>query len=127
MTVQIIKQDEKPEWAVIPYDVYLHLVEQVEMLEDIRDYDAIKGNLGNGAEELLPAEVIHAILDGGNAIRVWREYRCQTQQDLSRKVGISLPYLFQLESGRRKGSLAVISAVARVLEAPIETLLPLSP
>ena len=94
------------------------------MLEDIRDYDAIKADLGNGAEELLPAEVIHAILDGGNAIRVWREHRCQSQQDLARNAGISVPYLSQLESGRRKGSLAVISAVARVLEVPLESLLP---
>ena len=40
--VQIIERDGKPEWAVLPYDLYLQLAEEAEMLEDIRDYDAIK-------------------------------------------------------------------------------------
>jgi hypothetical protein len=45
MSVQIIERNGKPEWAVLPYEAYLQLVEQAEMLEDIRDDDPIKASL----------------------------------------------------------------------------------
>ena len=48
MTVQVITQNEKPEWAVIPYETYLQLVEKAEMLEDIQDYDSVKVALEHG-------------------------------------------------------------------------------
>ena len=28
MSVQVIKRDNKPEWAVVPYETYLQLVEK---------------------------------------------------------------------------------------------------
>ena len=41
MRVQIIERNGNPEWVVIPYRDYLRLVAEVEMLQDVRDYDAI--------------------------------------------------------------------------------------
>lgn len=73
--IQIIKRDGKPEWAVLPYEDYLHLVEQAELLEDIMDFDQISAAIERGDEELIPAEVVIAILDGQHPIKVWREYR----------------------------------------------------
>ena len=73
MTVQIIRQGKKPEWAVIPYDTYLELVEKAEMLQDVQDYDSAKAALERGDEELIPSAVVYAILDGENPIKVWRE------------------------------------------------------
>jgi len=75
MTVQVIKQGNKPEWAVVPYETYLQLVEKTEMLQDVQDYDSAKAVLERGDDELTPSEVVYAILDGENAIKVWREYR----------------------------------------------------
>lgn len=43
MNVQIIERDGKPEWAVIPYEMYMQLAEEAEMLQDIQDYDMAKG------------------------------------------------------------------------------------
>ncbi len=37
--VQLIIKEGQPEYAVVPYEMYLQLVEDAEMLEDIRDYD----------------------------------------------------------------------------------------
>lgn len=54
-------------------------------------------------EELIPAEVTYAILDGANPVRVWREQRGLTQQQLADAAGISTPYLSQIESGKRTG------------------------
>jgi len=82
------------------------------MLPDIRDYDEAKQAVEAG-EELVPSEVTYAILDGENLIRVWREHRKLTQQQLATAAGISTPYLSQIESGKRTGSADVLSAIAR--------------
>ena len=124
MTVQVITQNEKPEWAVIPYETYLQLVEKAEMLEDIQDYDIVKTALERGDDELIPAEVVNAILDGENGIKVWREFRGVSQTELADQAGISVPYLSQLETNKRKGSLAVLSAIARVLKVSLEIIVP---
>ena len=48
MTVQIIEKNGRPEWAVLPYNIYVRLVEDAEMLEDVRDYDLAKEALAQG-------------------------------------------------------------------------------
>jgi len=114
MSVQVIEKDGKPEWAVIPYEEYERLVEEAEMLQDVRAYDEAKKAIAVG-EELIPSEVTYAILDGINPVRVWREHRGLTQQQLAEAVGISVPYLSQIESGKRRGSAEVLAAIAREL------------
>jgi len=114
MSVQVIEKDGKPEWAVIQYADYQRLVEAAEMLQDVQDYDEAKKAIESG-EELVPSEVVYAILDGENPIKVWREYRGLTQRQLAEAVGISTPYLSQLETGKRKGATEVLSATAEAL------------
>lgn len=124
MTVQIIKQGNKPEWAVVPYETYLQLVEKAEMSQDVQDYDSAKAALERGDDELIPSEVLYAILDGGNPIKIWREYRGMSQQETAANAGISVPYLSQLETNKRKGSLNVISAIAKALKVSLEAIVP---
>jgi len=119
-SVQVIERDGKPEWAVLPYDVYVQLVEEAEMLQDIRDYDSVKAAIEQGKEELIPSEVAFALLDGKNPIKVWREYRGMTQQQLAKKVEISTPYLSQIETGKRTGTPEILLAIARALEVTLD-------
>jgi len=119
MNVQIIERNGNPEWAVIPYEEYLRLVEEAEMLEDVRDYDKAIAAIEQG-EELVPSEVTYAIIDGENPIRVWREYRGYSQQQLSELAGISKPYLSQIETGKRTGTTEVLSAIAKALDLTID-------
>jgi DNA-binding XRE family transcriptional regulator len=123
MNVQIIKKDGNPEWAVIPYKEYMRLVAEAEMLQDVRDHDAILKAVEQGEEEVIPAKVVYAILDGENPIRVWREHRQLTQRQLAEKAGISTPYLSQLESGKRAGKTGVLSAIAQGLNVELEDIL----
>ena len=58
MSVQVIKQGDKPEWAVVPYKFYLELVEKAEMLQDVQDYDSAKAALERGDDELVPSELV---------------------------------------------------------------------
>lgn len=120
MNVQIIERDGKPEWAVIPYELYLQLAEEAEMLQDIRDYDTAKALVERGEEELIPGEVVYAILDGENPIKVWREYRHLTQQQLAAAVGISTPYLSQIETSKRTGTTEVLNTIAKVLKVSLD-------
>lgn len=115
MSIQIIERDGKPEWAVLPYETYLELVEQAEALQNIRDYDTTIAALERGEEELVPSDVVYAILDGGNPIKVWREHRGLAQHQVAEAAGISIPYLSQLETGTRQGSTRVLSAIAKAL------------
>jgi DNA-binding XRE family transcriptional regulator len=127
MSVQVIKQGDKPEWAVVPYKIYLELVEKAEMLQDVQDYDSAKAALEHGDDELVPSEVVYAILDGENPIKVWREYRKMSQPETAEKAGISVPYLSQLETNKRKGSLDVLSAIAKVLQVSLENIVSSQP
>ena len=118
--IQIIERDGKPEWAILPYEEYLKLIEQAELLEDIRDFDEISAAIERGDEELIPAEVVNAILDGRNPIKVWREFRGLTQQQLANVVRISKPYLSQIEAGKRTGTTDVLAAIAKALDVSLE-------
>jgi len=119
MSVQIIKRDGRPEWAVIPYEIYLQLVEEAEMLQDIRDYDMAKAAIERG-EELIPSKVTYAVLDGENPIKVWREYRGLGQRQLAEAVGVSTSYLSQIETGKRTGTTEVLTAIAKVLRIALD-------
>ncbi len=58
--VQIIERDGKPEWAVLPYDLYVQLTDDSEMLQDIRDYDSVKMAIEDDDEGIFPGEVTFA-------------------------------------------------------------------
>lgn len=104
---------------MIPYEDYLRLVADAEMLEDVRAYDEAKRMLAAG-EELVPSAVTYAILDGASPVRAWREARGLTQQQLAEAAGISIPYLSQIEAGNRKGSAEVLAALARALRVSLD-------
>ncbi|HID51814.1 MAG TPA: XRE family transcriptional regulator [Anaerolineae bacterium] len=117
--VQLILKEGQPEYAVLPYELYTQLVEDAEMLQDIQDYLEAKEALLNG-EEIIPAEVPYAIIDGKNPVKVWREYRGLTQQELAQAAGISASYLSQIEAGKREGSTAVLQAIARAMDLTLD-------
>ena len=114
MSIQIIERDRKPEWAVIPYEIYQVLVEDSEMLQDMRDYEVAKKAM-ESEEELIPSDVINAILTGERPIKVWRKYRGFTQQQLSNMAGITKAYLSQIENGKRTGTTDVLTNIAKSL------------
>jgi len=117
----VIEKDGRPEWAVVPFEEYERLLEEAEMLRDIQEYDEAKQAIASG-EELISSEVTYAILDGESPIRVWREHRGMTQQELADRAAISKPYLSQLETGQRQGTVRVLSRIAEALGVSLEDL-----
>ena len=121
MTVQIIHDGETPQYAVLPYDTYLKLLDDAEMLENIRDFDNAQKAILEG-EETVPAELIFSILDGENPIRAWRKFRGLSQKAVAEGAGISTAYLSQIESGKRVGSVELFKLIAGVLSVDIDDL-----
>ena len=48
-------------------------------------------------------------------VRVWREHRGMIRKQLAESSGLSVPYLSQIETGKRKGSPEALAAIAKEL------------
>src|SRR5208283_5017556 len=76
----------------------------VGMLADERAYDAAKARLEDGEDELIPLEITERRLRGEPALRVWREFRKFTQEQLAKKAKVSRALIAAIETGRKSGS-----------------------
>jgi DNA-binding XRE family transcriptional regulator len=54
-----------------------------------------------------------AYLAAATLLAFWRKHRGFTQSDMAREVGVSPPYLAQLENGQGEGSVSVYQRLAR--------------
>ncbi len=122
MKAQIIEKDGKPEFVVIPYEDYRHLLELLEDEADARTVAEFHEAYSAGREFLVPDEIVRRELDGESPIKLWREYRGLTQQALGKLAGISKPYLSQIETGKRQGTVETLTAIAHALEVPLDVL-----
>lgn len=105
-------------YAMIPAETYERMLDDLDMLDDIRIYDAAKAK----PQEFVPLELTKRLLAGENAIKVWREYRRLTQQCLAETAEISTPYLSQIENGLREPSVDVLKRLAAALDVDIDDL-----
>ena len=122
MSAQFIEIEGK-QVVVIPADDYRILLEKAEMLDDVAAYDRAKAALAAGDDELVPAVVVNAILDGENPVRVWRQHREMSQVQLAEAAGISQAYLAQIETGKREGTMSLYRSLADALEVDLDDLL----
>ncbi|HEY1683965.1 MAG TPA: helix-turn-helix transcriptional regulator [Tepidisphaeraceae bacterium] len=119
MKTQIIQRKGKP-FAVVPWSDYKRLLQNSEMLEDIRAFDAAKAR----AEETFPADIAARLVNGESPIRVFREYRKMTQQQLAKRAKIARAYLAELEIGRKQGSITVLKNIATALGLELDDIAP---
>ncbi|ODT62738.1 MAG: transcriptional regulator [Nitrosomonadales bacterium SCN 54-20] len=118
--IQFIEKDGKKEYAIVPIQIFDHLVDAIEDIEDIALYKAAK-EADDGAR--IPAEVLHPILDGIHPIQAWRNYRGLTVQALAEKAGISKAFLSQIENRKRVGTIKILSSIASALEVSVDLLM----
>lgn len=122
MKAQIIEKNGRPEFAVISYEDYRHFLELLEDEADARSVAEFHEAYGAGREFLVPEEIMRRELAGESPIKLWREHRGLTQRELAEHAGISKPYLSQIETGKRQGTVETISAIARSLGVPLDVL-----
>lgn len=122
MTVQIV-EFEGQKIAMLPLADFERLAELAEEKEDARLADAGEQRRLAG-EEYLPASMVNRILDGENALKIWREYRGMSVADLASRANCSYSMLSKIEHGSRTGTIAVWQALANALNVTTEDILP---
>ena len=113
------------EVAIMPRAEYERLKDLArEAGEDIgtaRLVARAKREIGGGAP-VLPKAIVDRLGGGQNPVRVLRQFRDLTQDELAAAVGITQNYLSNLETGKRKGPLALHRKFANALGVPLELL-----
>lgn len=115
---QIIRESGKPAFAVLPYGEYEALIESFDELSDIHDYKVAMST----ETEAIPDYLVDKLLNGENPLKVWREYRELTQQEIAKEAGISIPFLSQLETNKRQPSLRIYQKLAHALNVSLDML-----
>lgn len=118
--VQIITKDGRPEFYVVPADLWERVRDAIEEAEDIAELERFDRE-DDGVR--YPQAVALAMADGVLPVRAWREYRGMTQEQLAAASGVSTPYVSQIESGKRAGTSATLRKLARALDVPVGALL----
>jgi hypothetical protein len=118
--VQVIEEDGKPVFYVLPAALWERVREAVEDAEDAAAYDLARAT-DDGVR--FPADVANSIANGASPLKAWREYRQMTLQTLADLAGVSKPFVSQIESGKRTGSAATLSRLAKSLDIPLAALL----
>jgi len=121
MRVETITRKGK-EFAVIPVKALQRLMEDAEMLADVKAYDAAKARLDDGEDELIPLEITERRLRGEPALRVWREHRKLTQERLAKKAKVSRALIAAIETKRKAGSVSTWKRLGAALDVSWEQL-----
>jgi DNA-binding XRE family transcriptional regulator len=121
MRVETITRKGK-EFALIPVRALQKLMEDAEMLADVKAYDAAKARLDDGSDELIPLEITERRLQGEPALRIWREHRKLTQEQLAKKARVSRALIAAIETKRKTGSVGTWKKLGAALDVGWELL-----
>ncbi len=98
------------------YDL-LHIQGKPYVLVPLHDYREMSSKSSNSD---LPDKILDQISAGqDHPIKIIRKYRELTQQDLANDSGLSRPYLTEIETGKKDGSIRAIKAIAEALEVSV--------
>jgi DNA-binding XRE family transcriptional regulator len=115
MRIETITRKGK-EFALIPVENLQKLMDDAEMLADVRAYDAAKARLADGDDELIPLEITERRQRGEPALRIWREYRQLTQEQLAKKSKVSRALIAAIETKRKSGSVSTWKKLGKTLD-----------
>lgn len=118
--VQVIEQDGKPAFYVVPAALWERMREAAEDAEDIADLERFERE-DDGVR--YPAAVAMAMADGASPLRAWREHKAMTLQVLADAAGLSRAYVSQIEGGKRTGSAATLAKLAQALGVSVAALI----
>ncbi|MBB1632255.1 helix-turn-helix domain-containing protein [Cupriavidus sp. UME77] len=119
INIQFIERDGRPEFAVVPIELWERIKHRVEDPIDVTLPGHAKAQDNSFR---IPAAILDAELAGDNPVKAWREYRRMTQDALATAAGLSKPYLSQIENRKRDGSPEVFQSLAAALRVPLDVL-----
>lgn len=101
------------------YDL-LHIQGKPYVLVPLHDYRELSGS---GTAEDLPGDILDALAARqDHPIKIIRKFRQMTQADLAREAKLSRPYLTEIETGKKDGSIRAMKALAEALDVSVGTL-----
>ena len=123
-TPQVIQTETGEELIVLTRRDYDALLAQAgdEEAEDrmtVRLVEESRAAIARGDDVLLPQEVWEAMENGENRIRVLREYRGLSREELARRIGLSPEALSRIEE---TANTDIFKALARELAVPLTVL-----
>lgn len=93
----------------------LHIQGKPYALVPLHEYRMMSGDHGEEASDL-PDDLLDDIYAGKHtALKIIRKYRGLTQAGLAEKAGLSRPYLTEIETGKKEGSVRAIRTLAETL------------
>ena len=104
--------------VILPLEEYEALLDQ----SDLAAADKVKSDIEAGRDELVPSQVVKRILEGEQPVRVWRNHRGLSARELAAATGLSAPYISEIESGKKEGSLSAIRKIAEALNIQLDDL-----
>ncbi|MBU0676174.1 MAG: helix-turn-helix domain-containing protein [Proteobacteria bacterium] len=105
---QIIIQNGKPAFAVIPWDSYQKLLHNQAEADE--------------SDVWFPNEVVKANVRGETLVKAWRGYFKLTQKELAEKAGMKQSALARLENGNSNPRKATLKKIAEALGIELDQL-----
>ena len=106
---QIITQNGKPAFAVVPWNEYQELIRnQIESDE---------------SDVWFPNEVVKVNVRGDSLIKAWREYFKFTQAELAAKAGMKQSALARLENSSASPRKTTLTKLAEAMGISVEQLI----
>lgn len=103
----------------------LHIDGKPFVLVPMHEYRRLVGQSSAMAENTLPDDILDRIAAGTqHPLRIIRQYRGLTQAVLAEQALLSRPYLTEIETGKKQGSINVMKTLAAILNVPVGLLLP---
>lgn len=99
-------------YVLIPEEDYEDLIDGIKA-------EKIMARIRAG-EETWPAELVYELWETDSRIRTYRTYRKMSVSDLAEAAGISQPYLSEIESGKKTGSVDVLKRIATALKVDLD-------
>ncbi len=123
MTVQIIEIAGQ-KMAMLPVADYERLVELAEDQDDIAAAERAEQRRLAG-EEYVPFDLVNRIINGENALKVWRDYRGMSQRELAEAAHCRLATISEIENGKAQGKPQLWRALAEALNVDLDDIVPL--
>jgi DNA-binding XRE family transcriptional regulator len=100
------------------------MLEQMEETGDARQVNTVLEGIRRGEIATFPSKIVAQLIAGENPVRVFRKFRKMTGEELAAKVGISRPYLTQIETGKREPMFPIMVKIAAALDVSLDELVP---
>lgn len=106
-------------YVKVPVEAFNAMCARLEESADIRAYD--RAMLAQ--EEAFPLEFAEKLMLGEESpLKLYRDYRDLTQEQLAEKAGCGKAMISRLENGTSEGSISLLKRIAAILDTDLDDL-----